>query len=187
MVDDGDTVAEAFRLFDVMRGHKDCFFLAAQLFDDVVDFAAHLWVQAGGRLIQKKHAWVVYQSHGERQALLLSAGKLAVEGVALFFQAETLQQLLGIAAALVESSEKAQRFHDAQFVGQGSRLQRSADFMFQLARADLRVETANAHGAAIGIAQASRISTVVVLPAPLGPSKPKTSPSSTVKLRPRTA
>src|SRR5258706_15775295 len=122
MVNDGDTVAEAFGLFNVVRGHEDSFFLAAQLFDDVVDFAADLRVQAGRGFVQEKHAWVVYQSHGEGQALLLSAGKLAVEGVAFFFQAETLEQLLRIAAALVESSEKAQRFHDARVVWQRSRL-----------------------------------------------------------------
>src|SRR5882757_7095950 len=107
MVDDGDTVAEAFGLFDVVRGHEDRFFLAAQLFDDVVDFAADLRVQAGRWFVQEKHAWIVYQRHGEREALLLSPGKLAVERVALFLQAETFEQLLGIAAALVESSEKA--------------------------------------------------------------------------------
>jgi hypothetical protein len=33
----------------------------------------------------------------------------------------------------------------------------------------------------------SRISTIVVLPAPLGPSRPKTSPLSTLKSTPRTA
>src|SRR6267154_3994888 len=105
MIDDGDTVAEAFGFFDVVRGHKNSFFLAAQLFDDVIDFAAHLRIQASGWLVQKKHAWVVYQRHGERQALLLSARKLAVEGVALFLQAKTLEQFLGIAAALVKSGE----------------------------------------------------------------------------------
>src|SRR3984893_7174613 len=85
--------------------------------------------------------------------MLLSAGKLAVERIALFFQAETLEQLFGVATSFVEASEEAERFHHAQFVWQGSGLQRSADFVLQLAAVDLRIETANADVTAVWIAQ----------------------------------
>jgi hypothetical protein len=61
-----------------------------QLFDDVVDFAADLRVETGGGLVKEKHAGIIDQRHGEGQALLLSAGELAVVGVALFFEAKTL-------------------------------------------------------------------------------------------------
>ena len=45
----------------------------------------------------------------------------------------------------------------------------------------------HAHAAAAAARYPSRISTVVVLPAPLGPSRPNTSPRRTSNERPRTA
>src|SRR5438445_6945525 len=106
-----------------MRSHEDGFLFLAQFFDDVVNLAADLRIEAGGGLVEKEHARIVYERHGEGEALLLSAGKLAVEGIALFFQAEALEQLFGVAAAFVEACEETKRFDDAQFVGQGSGLQ----------------------------------------------------------------
>ena len=70
--------------------------LALQLFDDVVNFAAHLRIEAGGRLIEEYDLGIVDQRHRQRQALLLAAGKMAVEGVALFFELEAREQLVRV-------------------------------------------------------------------------------------------
>ena len=53
VVHDGDAIAEALGFFDIVRGHDNGFFFAAQLFDDVVNFAAHLRIEAGGRLVEE--------------------------------------------------------------------------------------------------------------------------------------
>ena len=130
MIHDGDAVAKAFGFFNIMSGHQNGFFLAAQFLDDVVNLAADLRVKAGRGLIKEQNLGVVDQGHGEGQPLLLSAGELAVKRVALFFQAEALEQFLRLTAALVEAGEEPQSFHDAQLVGKGSGLQRSANLMF---------------------------------------------------------
>ena len=56
VIDDGDAIAKAFGFFDVVRGHDDRLLFAAKLFDDVVDFAADLRVEAGGGLVEEEHA-----------------------------------------------------------------------------------------------------------------------------------
>ena len=90
MIDDSYAVAEAFRFFDVMRGHDDGFLFALEFFDNVVNFAAHLGVETGGGLVEEQHLRIVYQRQGQGQALFLSARELAVEGVTFFLQAEAL-------------------------------------------------------------------------------------------------
>src|ERR1700674_5993606 len=109
MVNNRHSVAEAFRLFNVMRGHDNGFPVAAQLFDDVVNLPANLRIEAGGRLIEKQDFWFVDERHGESEALLLPAGKLVVKCVALFLETKAFEQLFGIAAPFIEAGEEAQR------------------------------------------------------------------------------
>ena len=56
-----------------------------------------------------------------------------------------------------------------------------------VALADDVVARRRARCRAVGLASVQSMLIVVVLPAPLGPRKPKTSPASTSKLTPRTA
>ena len=55
-----------------------------ELLDNVVNFAAYLRIEAGGRLIQKDNLRIVHQSHGKRQSLLLPSREMAVERAAFF-------------------------------------------------------------------------------------------------------
>src|SRR5271163_1098043 len=100
-----------------MRSHDDGFFVALELFDDVVDFAADLRVEAGSRFVKKENFGIVDEGHSEGQPLFLAARKLAVKGIALFFEPETFQKIFRIAAAFVKAGEEPQSFHDAKFVG----------------------------------------------------------------------
>src|SRR5438309_2373482 len=153
-VHDGDAVAESFGLFNVMRRHQDGFFLAAQFLDNVVDFPAHLRIKSRGWFVQEDNFRIVDQSHGESEALLLAAGKLAIKSVALFFQAEALEQFFRLAAAFVEAGEKTKSFHDTELVGERRGLQRNADFVLEGVRIALRVQAADGNAAAVGIAEA---------------------------------
>ena len=89
MVNDSDAIAEALGFFDVMSGHYDGFLFTAELFDDVINFAAHLRIEAGGGLIEEKHFGIVDQRHRQSEALFLASGELAVKGIALFFAARS--------------------------------------------------------------------------------------------------
>ena|SRR5450432_1984203 len=187
LIDDGHAVAEAFGFLDVMGGDQYGFLVALEFFDDVVDFTAHLRVQARGGLVEENDLRITYQSHGQGEALFLAAGQLAVESIAFFFELETLQERVGIGAIGVKVGEELDGFFYFQLVGQGRGLQDRADFLFEgrPLLSGSRPQTRAVPRS--GVRMPSRISTVEVFPAPLGPSKPKTSPSSTAKLRPRTA
>src|SRR6266581_2730909 len=152
VIHDGHAVAEALGFLYVVSGHENGLFLAAEFLDDVVNLAANLRIETSGGLVEEKHFGIIDQSHGEGEPLLLAARKLAVKRVALFFEAEALEQFLRLAAALVEAGEETQGFHDAQLVGKGSRLQRGADLVFESLRFALRVEAADGDAAA-GIAE----------------------------------
>ena len=110
---------------------RTVFLLALELLDDVVNFAAHLRIEAGGRLVEEDDLGIVDQRHGQRQALLLPAGKLAVEGRALFFQLEALQEFVGVGMVAIEVGEEVDRFLHAQLVRQGSGLQDRADLFLE--------------------------------------------------------
>src|SRR5437667_2097680 len=82
-VHDGNAVAESLGFFNVMRRHQDGFFLAAQFLDNVIDFAAHLWIKSRGWFVQVDYLRIVVQSHGEGEAILLSAWKMSVNSVVI--------------------------------------------------------------------------------------------------------
>src|SRR6266581_2228611 len=154
MINDGHAIAEAFGLLDVVRGHDNRFFSALQLFDDVINFATDLRIKPSSRLVEKKNLRIVDQSHGQRQALLLSAGKLVVKSVALFLEAETIKELFRITAPFVKAGEEAQSFHDAQFVREGGGLQRGTYLMFECFGILLGIEAADGNMSAIRSAKA---------------------------------
>src|SRR6266481_10125146 len=153
VIDDGHAIAEPLGFLDIVRGHDNRFFLAFQFLDDVVYLSPHLGIEPGGRLIEEQDLGVVDESHGEGQTLLLSARELAVEGIALFFQTEALEQFLRIAPPLVKAGEETQCFHHAKLVWKRRELQRGADFMLQFLGVALRVQSANGDAAAIKRAQ----------------------------------
>ena len=110
MVDDGDAVAEALGFFNIVGGQQDGFLFATQFFDDVVNFAANLRVEAGRGFVEKHDFRIVDQRHGQGEALLLAAGKFFVEGVAFFFELKPFQQAVGAGAVPVETGKKIKRF-----------------------------------------------------------------------------
>jgi len=84
----------------------------------------------------------------------------------------------------IKTSEQIQGFAHAHLVGQGGGLQGRADYVFELRAAALRIKAANTHAAAIRRTQPFENFDRAGLPAPFGPSRPKTSPSLTEKLTP---
>src|SRR5262249_35964545 len=118
------------------------------------DFAADLRIEAGGGLVEEEDARVVDEGHGQGEALFLATGKLVVKGAAFFFEAETPEQVVDIAGALVKAGEEADGFADAQLVRQGSGLQGGANLVFQGDGIFLGIEAADGDRAAVGDAEA---------------------------------
>jgi hypothetical protein len=94
VVHDHDAVGHGQRLFLVV-GHHDRGDPQAplQLLDLVAEVDPHLGVERGQGLVQKQEARRGGDRPGQRDALLLAAGKLGRILVALFGQAHQLQQL----------------------------------------------------------------------------------------------
>src|SRR5437762_1201585 len=82
-IDDGDPVAELFRFFDVMRGQQDRALLAAQIGYQLVDLQPSLRIESRGRLVEEQQLRIVEQRQGKGEPLLLAAGKLPVQRIAL--------------------------------------------------------------------------------------------------------
>ncbi len=66
VVDDGDAIAEALGFFDVVRGEDDSFLVALELFDDVVDLTANLWVEASSGFVEENDFGIV--DEGDRKS-----------------------------------------------------------------------------------------------------------------------
>src|ERR1700683_1478253 len=110
-----------------MRGQQDGFLFPLQLFDDGVNLAAHLRIEPGGGLVQKEHARLINERHGEGEPLLLATGKLGIERGALLGEAKALEQVVWRTMLLVKTGKKIERLDHADFFGQGSGLQHAAD------------------------------------------------------------
>src|SRR5690606_23353002 len=70
LVEDGNAVAQPFRLVEVVRGQEDGAALGPQLRDEIADEARRLRVQSGGRLVQEEYAGLVQQGAGHGELLL---------------------------------------------------------------------------------------------------------------------
>ena len=69
----------ANRSLNVMGDHQDGdALLSVQRFDQMVHLRSHLWVKSGNRLVQKQHFPGSTEGARQKDALLLTAGKLPV-------------------------------------------------------------------------------------------------------------
>ena len=188
VIDDRHAVAEHLGLVHVVRGQQDGAAVGAEAFEDVPQLPPRLRVEAGGRLVEEQQVGIAGQRARHRQPLLLPARQLADPAVPLALELDEPQQLGHVAAAPVERAEQPQRLLDRQLVGQLRFLQLDAEPLPQLVlvaspSAGRALRTSPASGAS----SPSRISMVVVLPAPFGPSRPKHSPRRTCSDSPSTA
>jgi len=97
--------------------------------------------------------------------------------VALFVQLDEMDYRVHVATPMIETTEEARGFRDSEFLRELSFLKLNADVLTQIivvAHAQARPSTSTLPP--VGAVKPSRISTVVVLPAPFGPSSPKHSP-----------
>ena len=87
----------------------------------------------------------------------------------------------------IERCEQGQRLARRDLVLERGGLERGADPLLDVEGMLARVDAADLDAARVRLAQPMTHSSVVVLPAPFGPIRPKISPSSMSKLTPRAA
>lgn len=78
--------------------------------------AGGLGVERGGRLVREQHLGVARQGAGYAHALLLTAGELAGVGLRLVGEADQVEELLGLAGALLagEAEDLQRQLHVVQ-------------------------------------------------------------------------
>ena len=194
LVHDRDAVAE-LGLVHVVRGHEDRDLLALlQLGDVAPDRAARLRVEADRRLVEEEHARRVQEAARDLQAPAHAAGEghhrarrgaptgrpSRAPGACGRGRARSRRRRArraGAGSARRSGSRRASGPGRRGRCGGGRRRARRTTSWPATARAARRSACASVQSMLI----------VVVLPAPLGPRKPKTSPAATSKLTPRTA
>ena len=127
LVDDRDAIAEPFGLVHVVGGEKNGPAAFPQAANDVPELAARLWVQARGGLVEEEQLRVADQRNGNREPLLLTAGKLFDQGVGLGLQRDPSDGLVDAQSGTVETAKDDQQLAHRLLVGEPRLLQRHAD------------------------------------------------------------
>ena len=176
-VEQPDGVGELVGLLEVLRGEEDRHAVGEQLADDLPQVAAAARVEPGGRFVEEDQPRTADQRHGEVEPALHAAGVRRGAPVGGVGQLEPGQQLVdparrlaGAAGARGRPSAGGSRGRSA--ARRSRRTARSRRWSGVRRRA--RVVTSNpATRASPSSASMSveRMRTMVVLPAPLGPSR----------------
>ncbi len=193
VVDDDDVVGELIGLFEVLGGQQQRGAGGDELADDVPEAEAAAGIEPGGGLVEEQHRRRRDQRHREVEPAAHAAGvglDAAVGGVG---EVEALEQLAGpsrgrLPAEAVEPPDHVEVLVAGEDLVDGGELARTGRCVGgprpDRSRTDTPATTASPSS---GSSSVVRIDTAVVLPAPLGPSRPSTVPSGTVRSSPARA
>ncbi len=174
MIDDDDLVGKFFGFVHQMSGEQHAHTVAAQGVDQFPHQQPGLGVQAGGGFVEEHQFRATDERARQREALLLPTGESPVRSAAGVLESEALQQPIRI-----EWVGGVGRHQIEHLPGLGTRIapppcnmtpirgRRRSDWVIG---SSPRTRTVPASG----VTNPSHISTVVVLPAPLGPSRAST-------------
>src|SRR5438132_1569535 len=133
VIDDGDVIAQPLRFFHVMSGQQNRAALLPKAGHDFPQLQAALRIQSGRRLVEKEDVGIAAQRPRPRQALLLTAGKLAHARVALLVQRQVVHHGFGIRSGAIEGAEEAHGLVHGQLFVELGFLQRDSDPLAQVA------------------------------------------------------
>src|SRR6266542_588338 len=134
MVNDGDPVAQSLGLFHVV-GRDD--YRAAgrhELSDQVPELTSGLRVEPGRRLIQKKDLRIADQRAGDREALLLSSGKIPDACIALLPQLDEADHFVDRLPHMIKAAEHCERLGNSELLGELRVLKLHAEPLLELPR-----------------------------------------------------
>ena len=181
-VEHRDPVGQPVGLLQVLGGQEDRHPVVGQLADDLPHGLAAARVEAGGRLVQEDHLGPPDQAGGEVEPAAHAAGVGRHPRPAGVGEVEALQQLgapgAGRAAGQPASRPIMRRFSSPVCISSTAaywpvRLMRAAHLAAVARRRRSPATRARPASAAVSV---DRMRTVVVLPAPLGPSSANTLP-----------
>ena len=118
------------------------------------DIALGLWVQPGGRLVEKKHFGLVDQRAGDRESLFLSARQIVRPRLGLFGKIDAAEQLHGVDIAPIQGSEQVQQFDQVQLVKVFAGLKLHADNLLDAERVLGDIYAADECRTAVNVVQA---------------------------------
>jgi hypothetical protein len=180
VADDRDAVAQTLDLVEVVRGQKDRRAALALLGHDLVELLLHERIQPARRLVEDQQLGRVKQGLDEADLLAVAARQMPHRPV------EVGGEALGELARAAEAPQPAQRGQERHDLAAGaSRIEGELARQVFPSRARIawlsrRLSRPNSRAwPLVGCSRSSSVRIVVVLPAPLGPRKPNTSPRST--------
>ena len=178
VVDDGEAVAERVGLFHVVGGEDDGDAFAAEGLDGVPHGDAALRIEAGAGLVEEEDLGAMGDGAGDLQALREAAAERLRIGGGAVAEAKLLEQLRGAAGRLLAWSCRSSGSGSGCFrrrcrSGRGCCTAARRRWT-QRARAGWATTSMPAMWTepAVGMARVVAMEMVVVLPAPLGPSRP---------------
>src|ERR1039458_10737460 len=94
MIDNGQPVAQPFRLIHVMRSKHDGAAVALKLSNNIPKLPPALGIETGGRLVKKKNLWITNQRRCHRQSLPLAARKLSHPRIGFLRKLQQLENFI---------------------------------------------------------------------------------------------
>ena len=192
LVDDGDAIAQAIGLVQVLGREENRRPLGHEALDELPEAESAPGIEAGRRLVEKEHGRPRNKRAGEVEPSAHAAGIRLHDAVAGLRQVELLEQLVrafagGSPAHVVEPPDHLEVLEAGHVLVDRGVLARNADLPSQQRGIREDVDAVHPCVPLSGLRRVVRIRSAVVLPAPFGPSRPNTVPVSTVRSTPRRA
>ena len=181
VVHDRHPVAQLVGLLHVVRRQHDGLALAVEAFEQLPQRQPTLGVEPGSGLVEEEHRRPVEDGTGHHQPLCHAAGECVDGRLGEAGQLEPLEQVVGrllglLGAHAEEAAVAVQVLPRRELAVQRVLLRHHADQLLDEGRVLDDVDAADQGLPPVGMTRVVSTPTVVVLPAPFGPSRPKTSP-----------
>ena len=123
----------------LMRGHKYCYSVRGQLFNEIPEMLAGNRINAGGRVVQKENVGLVQKRAAQSQALTPAGRQFPVVAIAHFLQARHIQNPIDafgplILRNIINAQIKTQIFERCQIFIKRKFLRHVTDRMFDFFR-----------------------------------------------------
>src|SRR5208282_1082945 len=150
-----------FRLFEVMRRHKNRRASICQAVDHHPESAPGKRIDPRGRLIEEEHARFVHDCGAEGDTLLPASGQTASDLVFLPFESRERHHPADFLVALtrghaVDASEKAEIFPDGHIVVEGELLRHVTNLLANAFRAEVALLAGKPHASARSFKQSTQ-------------------------------
>ena len=192
MVDHRDAIRQPVRLVEVLRGQEQRRPVLHQLGDEIPQVEARARVEAGRRLVHQQHAGPADEARPEVEAPPHAARVRAHQPLRGVGQAQADEGLLGaqlrvLAAQPVQLADHLEVLASRERLVDRGVLSGEAEQPARVLRVLDDVDPVDAGVPGVGDSSVARTRTIVVLPAPFGPSSPSTVPAGTSRSTPASA